>query len=118
MVSQPNMTSLRAFYKGILQPLGYTEMIVANDGLVGYGSDYPYFWLQALPVGKTPTSTHIAIDASNPPAVDEFYRVALQTGGKDNGGPGIRVEMSRQPYYSAFVLDPEGNNIEAVCVKK
>lgn len=93
-------------------------MIAANDGLVGYGSDYPYFWLQALPVGKTPTPTHIAIDASNPPAVDEFYRVALQTGGKDNGGPGIRVEMSRQPYYSAFILDPEGNNIEAVCVKK
>ena len=65
MVSQPHMTSLRAFYKGIFQPLGYTEMIVANDGLVGYGSDYPYFWLQALPVGKTPTPTHIAIDASS-----------------------------------------------------
>ncbi|KAJ5679367.1 hypothetical protein N7462_007611 [Penicillium macrosclerotiorum] len=111
--------SLQAFYRTILQPLGYREMIrVKNDQLVGYGSDYPYFWLQTLPEDKEPLPTHIAFDAPTPEAVDEFYRLALQHGGRDNGGPGIRKEMSRQPYYSAFIFDLDGNNVEAVCVSK
>jgi predicted lactoylglutathione lyase len=51
-------------------------------------------------------------------AVDHFFTVALEAGGIDNGRPGIRNEMSRQPYYAAFVLDPDGNNLEAVHVKE
>jgi len=50
--------------------------------------------------------------------VDEFHQLALEAGAKDNGKPGIRAEMSRQPYYAAFVIDPDGNNLEAVCVDK
>ena len=48
--------------------------------------------------------------------VDAFHKVALEAGGKDNGMPRGHPEMSRQPYYSAFVIDPDGNNLEAVCV--
>ncbi|PYH95890.1 hypothetical protein BO71DRAFT_482523 [Aspergillus ellipticus CBS 707.79] len=111
--------SLQAFYRAVLHPIGYTEMIRAKNGnLVGYGSDYPYFWLQKLPADKEPLPTHVSFDAPDNQAVEEFYRLALQHGGRDNGGPGIREEMSRQPYYSAFVLDADGNNIEAVCVRK
>ncbi|KAF2257698.1 hypothetical protein CC78DRAFT_538343 [Lojkania enalia] len=51
-------------------------------------------------------------------AVDEFHELGLKNGGTDNGKPGIRKEMSRQPYYAGFLIDPEGNNLEAVCVKK
>ncbi|OGE53498.1 hypothetical protein PENARI_c007G11510 [Penicillium arizonense] len=117
--SASKIVALRSFYRAILQPLGYTEIIRANnEALIGYGSDYPYFRLKKLPENKEPLPTHIAFDAPSREAVDQFYHLALQHGGRDNGGPGIREEMSRQPYYSAFVIDLEGNNVEAVCVPK
>ncbi|KAJ5899293.1 hypothetical protein N7495_004037 [Penicillium taxi] len=113
-----NFVALRSFYQTILQPLHYSEMLRGSDQLVGYGSDYPYFWLKQLPEGKTTMPTHIAFDAPNREAVDKFYEVGLQNGGRGNGAPGIRKEMSRQPYYAAFLLDVDGNNIEAVYVLK
>ncbi|KAJ5375702.1 hypothetical protein N7517_007708 [Penicillium concentricum] len=117
--SAAKYTSLRSFYRAILQPIGYSEMIrVNNDALIGYGSDYPYFWLKKLPEDKDPLPTHIAFDAPSREAVDQFYQLALQNGGRDNGGPGVRKEMSRQPYYSAFVIDLDGNNVEAVYLPK
>jgi len=119
MVSASRLPALRSFYRTVLQPLEYTEMIVVKDGkLCGFGSDYPYFWLKALPEGKEPVPTHVAIEAKDPAAVDKFYELAIKAGGIDNGKPGIRPEMSRQPYYSAFVLDTDGNNFEAVYVVK
>ncbi|KAH6722102.1 glyoxalase/bleomycin resistance protein/dioxygenase [Leptodontidium sp. 2 PMI_412] len=119
MVSASRIPALRSFYRTVLQPLGYTEMIAVKDGnLCGFGSDYPYFWLKALPEGKEPVPTHIAIEAKDPAAVDKFYELALQAGGIDNGKPGIRPDMSRQPYYSAYVIDADGNNFEAVSVVK
>ncbi|KAM0160936.1 hypothetical protein ACHAQE_001061 [Botrytis cinerea] len=89
--------------------MGYSEMICANNGaLIGYDSDYPYFWLKKLSDGQTPIPTHIAFDApgknikhgskaSQPAddlqtdreAVDRFREIALQIGGRDNGAPGI-----------------------------
>jgi hypothetical protein len=64
LVTPARMPALRTFYKNVLQPIGYTEMIVAhNETYIGFGSDYPYFWLKALPEGQTPVSTHIAFDA-------------------------------------------------------
>ncbi|KAG4436356.1 hypothetical protein IFR05_008146 [Cadophora sp. M221] len=119
MVSASRIPALRMFYRTVLQPLGYTEIIVVKDGnLCGFGSDYPYFWLKALPEGKEPVPTHIAIEAKDPAAVDKFYELALHAGGIDNGKPGIRPDMSRQPYYSAYVIDADGNNFEAVSVVK
>lgn len=69
--SASKIAALRSFYRAILQPLGYTEMIRANnEALIGYGSDYPYFWLKKLPEGKEPLATHIAFDApSKPPYI-------------------------------------------------
>ncbi|KAF2001377.1 hypothetical protein P154DRAFT_521771 [Amniculicola lignicola CBS 123094] len=110
---------MRAFYADALKPLGYSELIPVPGGqLYGFGSDYPYLWLQALPEGQTANPIHVAIDAPNNEAVDEFHSTGLKMGGTDNGKPGIRERMSRQPYYAAFVIDPEGNNLEAVCVQK
>ncbi|KAF2108615.1 hypothetical protein BDV96DRAFT_652557 [Lophiotrema nucula] len=118
-VKAQSMPAMRSFYKAVLSPLGYTEMIRAfEDKTIGYGSDYPYLWLQAVPEGHKPYPVHVAIDAPHNDAVDQFHRLALENGGADNGKPGIREEMSRQPYYAAFVLDPEGNNLEAVRVQK
>lgn len=64
MVSLAKMPTMRAFYRTVLKPLGYTEMIVVSDSYVGFGSDYPYLWLRALPEGKTPVPVHVAIDAA------------------------------------------------------
>ncbi|KAF2195795.1 hypothetical protein K469DRAFT_616667 [Zopfia rhizophila CBS 207.26] len=118
-VTAQRMAAMRAFYKTTLEPLGYTEIIRAfEDTTIGYGSDYPYLWLQTIPEGQKPYPVHVAIDAPNDEAVHEFHRLGLTNGGRDNGKPDIRKEMSRQPYYAAFIIDPEGNNLEAVCVKK
>ncbi|KAF2653021.1 hypothetical protein K491DRAFT_695079 [Lophiostoma macrostomum CBS 122681] len=113
------MAVMRSFYRQALKPLGYTEMIRASEeSIIGYGSDYPYLWLKAVPENHNPYPVHVAIDAPNDNAVNEFHTLGLANDGKDNGKPGIRERMSRQPYYAAFLHDPEGNNLEAVCVKK
>lgn len=57
------MPAMRAFYRSILNPLGYSEMITVSESYVGFGSDYPYLWLKALPEGKESVPTHIALDA-------------------------------------------------------
>lgn len=65
-VNPQRMTAMRSFYKNVLKPLGYTEMIRAfEDRTVGFGSDYPYLWLQAVPEGHKPYPVHVAIDASS-----------------------------------------------------
>ncbi|KAF2478213.1 uncharacterized protein BDR25DRAFT_299881 [Lindgomyces ingoldianus] len=118
-VTSQRMAAMQSFYKAVLKPLGYNEMIRAFEGkTVGYGSDYPYLWLQVVPEGHKPYPVHVAIDAPDDNAVDEFHGLGLKEGGTDNGKPGIREQMSRQPYYAAYIFDPEGNNLEAVCVKK
>ncbi|PYI17214.1 glyoxalase/bleomycin resistance protein/dioxygenase [Aspergillus japonicus CBS 114.51] len=114
-----NLPALRTFYSKVLAPVGYTELICAyNSTLIGFGSDYPYFWIKALPEGNTTMPVHVAFDAPTWGAVEEFHRLALESGAKDNGGPGIREEMSRYPYYAAFAVDMEGNNVEAVCAPR
>ncbi|KAH7356347.1 Glyoxalase/Bleomycin resistance protein/Dihydroxybiphenyl dioxygenase [Pyrenochaeta sp. MPI-SDFR-AT-0127] len=118
-VTAQRMAAMRSFYRTVLKPVGYTEMINVADGqTIGYGSDYPYLWLRQVPEDHTPYPVHVAIDAPNDAAVDEFHSLGLSNGGKDNGAPGIRYEMSRQPYYAAFLIDPAGNNLETVCVDK
>ena len=108
-----------AFYDAALGALGLRRLMqmpenVGSDG-IGYGVDYPVFWIDRFhPHG---TKQHTAFAAKNPAAVDAFYAAALQAGGTDNGGPGFRDTKTGYPpgYYAAFVLDPDGNNIEAVC---
>ena len=76
MVSRAKMPAMRTFYKSVLAPLGYTEMIHVSDSYVGLGSDYPYLWLRTVPEGTTTVPTHIAIDAPG-----MFRRLGRDMGG-------------------------------------
>ena len=102
----------RAFYEAALAPLGY-RVVVAFDKSAGFGQgDRPEFWVnQREPLG---TGTHIAFVSDDRATVDAVYAAAIEAGGRDNGAPGIR-ERYNPNYYAAFVFDPDGNNIEAVC---
>ncbi|WP_308364095.1 MULTISPECIES: VOC family protein [unclassified Microbulbifer] len=102
----------KAFYQEALAPLGYQLILEYADwGGFGIGGK-PDFWIQ---VGKqVRPGLHIAFRADNREMVDAFYRAALDAGGKDNGPPGLR-EIYHPDYYGAFVMDPDGHNIEAVC---
>lgn len=102
------------FYSKALAPLGIKEVKTA-DGWSGFGRDgKPGFWFGMGRGVQQPT--HIAFSADNRKQVDEFYEAALAAGGKDNGAPGIREDY-HSDYYAAFVFDPDGHNIEAVCHK-
>ena len=99
----------RAFYEAALAPLGYRVMFEPAPGAVGMGKDFPDFWLEP----GDPTTCHVAFRADSQATVDAFHAAALAAGGTDNGAPGPRPQY-HQNYYSAFVLDPDGNNAEAV----
>jgi len=110
----------KAFYTAALAPLGYQVImeLTPEMGLgyigVGLGIDRkPDFWIGQ---GETNGAAHIAIVAADRKAVDAFYAAALAAGGTDHGAPGVRAHY-HPSYYGAFVLDAEGNNIEAVCHK-
>jgi catechol 2,3-dioxygenase-like lactoylglutathione lyase family enzyme len=99
-----------AFYERALAPLGYA-LIMKGDGFAGFGAGKPDFWLAQ---GKATDSIHVAIGAKGRDQVRAFHAAALAAGGKDNGGPGVRAQY-HPDYYGAFILDPDGHNIEAVC---
>lgn len=110
-----NVTSVartRAFYEAALAPLGVSVQREV-PGAVGFGSEgFPWLWIaERTPVG---TATHIAIRARSHAEVDAFHAAALAAGGTDNGAPGLRPQY-HPGYYAAFVLDADGNNLEAVC---
>jgi catechol 2,3-dioxygenase-like lactoylglutathione lyase family enzyme len=107
----------KAFYEKTLAPLGYGLMMeVAQETgqpAGGFGRDgKPDFWIGGE--GRLERPVHVAFAASDRPAVDAFYRAGMAAGGKDNGAPGLRPHYHPN-YYAAFVLDPDGHNIEAVC---
>jgi len=109
----------KAFYLQALAPTGYSRMIEvpathpAQGESAGFchedGSD---FWIRPGDAIKPPI--HVAFRVSSRSAVDAFYEAAIAAGGKDNGAPGLRPQY-HPDYYGAFVLDPDGHNIEAVC---
>ena len=103
----------KAFYDQALRPLGIQRLYTGAASFAGYGSDAkPYFWIGIR--GTPQTGTHIAFAAPDRSLVDAFHAAALNAGGKDNGPPGLRPHY-HPDYYGAFVLDPDGHNIEAVC---
>lgn len=109
----------KKFYQKALAPLGY-KLLMEVQGFAGFGienSDGPIatFWMHE-DKSKIFSGMHIAFNATNRKLVDEFYQEAIKANGKDNGKPGVR-EMYHPTYYGAFVLDPDGYNIEAVCHK-
>ena len=107
-----------SFYEKALAPLGAALIVMIpfeyTDGekVGGFGRSRASFWLHEGEAQKPPV--HIAFCAENRAQVDAFYRAAMDAGGTDNGKPGVRPHY-HENYYGAFVLDPDGNNIEAVC---
>ncbi len=101
----------KTFYRAALAPLGYAVIMEFEDG-VGFGvPPKPDFWVGRANAEILPT--HVAFRAANRKEVDAFYRAAMAAGGRDNGPPGLRSHYHAN-YYGAFVLDPDGHNIEAV----
>lgn len=113
-LSVSDFARAKAFYTAALQPLGIKvqrEFPGQNGGVAAFGRSRPEFWI----AGGQPTSPfHIAFAATNRAEVDAFYAAAMAAGGRDNGAPGLRPQYHPN-YYGAFVFDPDGHNVEAVC---
>lgn len=109
-----------AFYRSVLAPLGYglvmevtPEMTGNGTRHAGFGKGKPDFWI-GTGGESTRNGLHVALSAPDRAAVDAFYQAALAAGATDNGAPGIRGHYHPN-YYGAFVIDPDGHNLEAVC---
>lgn len=103
------------FYDRALRPLGIERLAGDGHNFAGYGADRrAFFWLGER--DNIVNGTHVAFTAPDRATVDAFHAAALAAGGRDNGPPGLRPQYHRD-YYGAFVLDPDGHNIEAVCRK-
>jgi len=104
----------KAFYERALAPLGVTLLMEFAGAAAGFGkSGRPSFFIEAH--GKPVRGRlHIALRAETRAQVDAFHAAAIQAGGTDNGAPGVRA-IYHADYYGGYVLDPDGNNIEAVC---
>ena len=110
----------KSFYQRALMPLGITlvtEVTPEQSGggaHAGFGkAGKPYFWI-GTGDNATHGGMHIALNAPTRASVREFYKHAIAAGAKDNGPPGLRPHY-HDDYYGAFVIDPNGNNLEAVC---
>lgn len=117
-VAVSSFAKSRDFYVKALAPLNYEllmeipKAVTGSKDVAGFGEKPKAdFWVAE---GNVVSKVHIAIRAGTRAQVDAFYKAALAAGGKDNGGPGLRPHYHAN-YYGAFVLDPDGHNIEAVC---
>jgi catechol 2,3-dioxygenase-like lactoylglutathione lyase family enzyme len=107
-----------AFYDAALAPLGIKRLMSVSAeqsggaAFAGYGDSRPFFWIGDGEPSKG--ALHVAFTAPDRATVDAFHAAAMTAGGTDNGPPGVRPHY-HEHYYGAFVLDPEGRNMEAVC---
>jgi catechol 2,3-dioxygenase-like lactoylglutathione lyase family enzyme len=118
-IAVSNVAKARSFYDAALAPLRATRLtnFDRDDASVsGYGRDgKPSFWIgERRDSPATPMPGHIAFAAENRGQVDAFYRAAIAAGASDNGAPGLRPHYHAN-YYAAFVIDPDGHRLEAVC---
>jgi catechol 2,3-dioxygenase-like lactoylglutathione lyase family enzyme len=118
-IGATDFAASRRFYDASLATLGLAALVEVTPEQsggyhgIGYGRDgKPCFWLSAD--GPRGAGIHVAFTASDRAAVDAFHEAALNGGGRDNGRPGLRPYY-HPSYYAAFVLDPDGVNVEAVC---
>jgi catechol 2,3-dioxygenase-like lactoylglutathione lyase family enzyme len=117
-LSVSDFAAARAFYDAALAPLAITYLFTVppehtgGEKVGGYGRDRPQFWINEG--GPQTPPVHFAFAAGTRAEVDAFHAAALKAGAPCNGAPGLRPHYHAQ-YYGAFVLDPDGNNIEAVC---
>ncbi len=108
----------RVFYDAVMRALGQAR-VYDGPRSIGYGApgaDQDRLLLKLMPQGVAPPGPgfHLAFDAPSRQAVDQFHAAALAHGGTDNGRPGLRLDYS-PTYYAAFVIDPDGYRLEAVC---
>jgi catechol 2,3-dioxygenase-like lactoylglutathione lyase family enzyme len=112
-ISVGDIERSKAFYDQTLRPLGIERLHADGESFAGYGANRrAFFWIGLR--DTPPTGVHVAFTAPDRQTVDQFHAVALAAGGQDNGPPGLRPHY-HQHYYGAFILDPDGHNIEAVC---
>jgi catechol 2,3-dioxygenase-like lactoylglutathione lyase family enzyme len=105
----------RNFYDRALAPLGIERLYADGKAASGYGvGPKAFFWIGLR--NEVLTGTHVAFLAPDRATVAAFHQAALAAGGRDNGSPGLRPHY-HPTYYGAFILDPDGHNIEAVCYK-
>jgi catechol 2,3-dioxygenase-like lactoylglutathione lyase family enzyme len=109
----------KAFYEAALAPIGYALLlefpaaVTGHTDVAGFGEPpKPDFWISAGTPNRPPL--HVAFRVGSRAEVDAFHRAAIAAGGRDNGAPGLRPHYHAH-YYGAFVLDPDGHNVEAVC---
>jgi len=111
-IGASDLEASRAFYLKALAPLG-VAVVMEGPASVGLGRQgFPTFWLTAAE--REPLPLHLAFRADDRGQVDAFYRAALDAGARDNGAPGLRPHYHPN-YYGAFVLGPDGHNVEVVC---
>jgi len=103
------------FYEAALQPLGFV-LCTRDAAGAGFGPEgAPALWL-ASTQGATPAAAHVALRATSRGAVEAFHKAGVAAGGRDHGGPGLRADYGPR-YFAAFLIDPDGNNVEAVCTR-
>ena len=108
-----DLVRARAFCDRALAPLGIERLYADGENFSGYGiRPKAFFWIGRR--AEVTIDTHVAFAAAERATVHAFYEAAIAAGGRDNGGPGLRPRYA-PTYYGAFVLDPDGHNIEAVC---
>src|SRR3954447_24763362 len=103
------------FYEQALAPLGLSRL-VTRPATIGFGRSYPEFWINLRPeMAPVPhdSGVHFCLRAKSAGAVDAFHAAAIEAGGRSDGAPGLRPH-DRVRYYAAFIIDPDGNRIEAV----
>lgn len=115
-ISVSDLARATSFYEKILLPLGLA-ILAERETTTGFGKKYPEFWLNLRDGESAPpdasSGTHVALRASDIDAVKAFHKAALDNGGSCDGPPDFR-EIYDSRYYAAFILDPDGNRIEAV----
>lgn len=118
-VTVSDFIASKAFYERALAPIGYALImelpasVTGSTDVAGFGEPpKPDFWISRGSPNQPPI--HVAFRVASRSAVDAFYVAAMAAGGRDNGAPGLRPHYHSH-YYGAFVLDPDGHNIEAVC---
>jgi catechol 2,3-dioxygenase-like lactoylglutathione lyase family enzyme len=118
-ISTSDFEKSKAFYTKALSSIGYALLmefpasVTGHTDVAGFGEPpKPDFWVSKGEPNRPPI--HVAFRVSSRAQVDAFYQAAMAAGGRDNGAPGIRPHY-HEHYYGAFVLDPDGNNVEAVC---
>jgi catechol 2,3-dioxygenase-like lactoylglutathione lyase family enzyme len=105
----------KAFYERALAPLGIKLLAYMEEwGTAGFGIDRPRFWLGKGKPSNGEDDVHVCFEAANRTQIHAFYDAAIAAGGRDLGPPGPRAHYHAH-YYGAFVLDPDGNNVEACC---